>query len=191
MAFERPEQFKSIGAEILGKPTIAGRDGDKSIEFNGTTDGIIIPSNPLSGLSAFTVELSFYPGKDGLEKQRILHLGTVSGDRVLVETRLPGNDEWFLDTFIASGAANCTLFNRDTRHPLGQWYHLALVFDGILMRNYVNGFEENKGSLSFMPQQAGEASIGVRLNKICWFRGLFSRIRISDRALKPKDFISR
>ncbi len=128
---------------------------------------------------------------DGPEEQRIFHLGTVSGDRVLVETRLPGNDEWFLDTFIASGASNRTLFNRDKRHPLGQWYHLALVFDGTVMRNYVNGIKENMGRIDFSAHQDGSTSIGVRLNKVCWFRGLFSRIRISERALKPKDFISR
>lgn len=184
------EQFITGGAEILGSPRAVDTSIGPAIQYNGTTDAIILPDNPIIGLRKFSLELVFRPDFEGLREQRIFHLGESRGDRVLIETRLVGAGEWFLDTFISSGGSSCTLFNKETRHQLGKWYHLALVVDGRRMTNYVDGRRENRGELDFKPLTGGRTSIGVRLNRVCWFKGCFHGVRITPDVLGPTDFLT-
>ena len=60
--------------------------------------------------------------------------------------------EWCLDSFAKSGDAERTLLNRGRLHPLGAWYHAAMVYDGREFRNYVNGVLEGAGPLHLTPQ---------------------------------------
>jgi len=184
------EQFIRGGAEIVGSPQVVETSIGPAIQFNGATDAIILPDNPIIGLSKFSLELVFRPEIGGLPEQRIFHLGDSRGDRALIETRLPGDGEWFLDTFISSGGSSCTLFNKETRHQLGNWYHLAMIVDGHRMTNYVNSKMENHDVLDFNPLTGGRGSIGVRLNRVCWFKGCFFMVRITPELLDPADFMT-
>ena len=188
------DNLKNIGGRtpaVIGSPQITTTAGRKAVVFDGTGDGLVIDTNPVAGLKAFTVEAVFRPDAEGGKEQRWLHVqGDSRDDRVLLETRLDGQN-WFLDTFIKSGDSSRALFAENFKHPLGQWYHVALVFDGQTMTHYVDGKAEMSGPLTIAPLVQGKTSLGVRMNKVYWFKGAISKVRFTDRALKVSEFMKK
>jgi len=176
---------------IVGHPQVIDAPGGKAIAFDGVGDSLLLNTNPLAGAEAFTVEAVFRPEVGGAKEQRWFHIQEDNSEnRVLLETRLVG-DEWFLDTYIRSGENNRTLFAENFKHPLGAWYHVALVFDGKEMRHYVEGREEMSGPLTISPLTAGKTSIGVRMNRVYWFKGAVQKVRFTYRALQPSEFMKK
>ena len=191
------DNLKKIGGHgvtVIGSPRVIGTPKGKAVEFDGAHDGLLVGVNPVAGARAFTVEAVFRPDAGGLEEQRWLHIqGPTADGRVMLETRLRGQ-EWFLDTFIKNGPKaedGRTLFDEPFKHAVGNWYHVALVYDGAVMRNYVDGKEEMSGPLAVGPLGEGQTSIGVRQNRVHWFKGAISRLRFTPRALAPKEFMSK
>lgn len=176
---------------VIGDPKVTKAPGGKAVLFDGVGDGLQVNANPIAGARAFTIEAVFRPDAGGAKEQRWLHVQDSAADnRVLLETRTAGG-EWFLDTFIKSGAGSRTLYAENFRHPLGRWYHVALVYDGAVMRHYVDGREELSGPLAVGPLGEGRTSIGVRLNRVHWFKGAVGRVRFTPRALAPREFMSK
>ena len=188
------DNVKKIGSNpvtVIGHPRVTDGPGGKAVSFDGVGDALLINNNPLVGAQAFTVEAEFRPDAGGAKEQRWFHIQEDNSEnRVLLETRLAGN-EWFLDTFIRSGENNRTLYAETFKHPIGPWYHVALVFDGQEMRHYVDGKEEMAGPLTIAPLAAGRTSIGVRLNRVYWFKGAVRKLRFTRRALQPKEFMKK
>ena len=183
------EQLGSNKLDVSGQPAVIAGPCGPAIEFDGMRDALFIGTNPLAGLEAFTIELDFRPDEGGLAEQRFLHLGEADGDRVLFETRLTGAGYWYLDTYISSGDSDRALLNEGHLHPVGEWYHLVLTCDGRSETNFVNGVEEASGPIDFAPLTAGQTSIGVRLNRVCWFKGAIGRIRFTAGVLAPEEFM--
>jgi concanavalin A-like lectin/glucanase superfamily protein len=188
------DNLKKIGGHqinIVGEPQVIKASAGKAVLFDGVDDGLIVDDNPLAGAEAFTVEAVFRPDSGGSKEQRWFHIQDGSADnRVLLEIRLNG-DEWFLDTFIKSGTNSRPLYAENFKHRVGQWYHVALVFDGTTMRHYVDSHEELSGALTISPLGKGSSSIGVRMNRVFWFKGAIRRVRFTPRALLPKEFMSK
>jgi hypothetical protein len=175
----------------IGNPQIIAGPAGKAVLFNGSDQGLVIDVNPVAGLETFTVEAVFRPDAGGEKEQRWLHVqGDSRDDRVLLEIRVDG-DQWFLDTFIKSGAERLTLYADKFKHPLGRWYQVALVFDGTKMTHYVDGREEMAGALRIAPLVTGKTSLGVRMNRMYWFKGAISRVRFTPRALTPEEFMKK
>ena len=149
-----------------------------SISFNGVDDGLIFPVNPLAGLEQFTVEVLFRPDPDGLAEQRFVHFQDDSNNRGLIETRLLPDGRWFLDTYLHDGRTDSglTLADRGLLHPADQWYWAALVYDGETMTHFLNGEKEDEGKISFGPMGQGQTSVGVRLNRVFWYKGQIRKI---------------
>jgi len=176
---------------IVGHPKVIDAPGGKAIAFDGVGDSLLLNTNPLAGAKAFTLEAVFRPEAGGAKEQRWFHIQEDNSEnRVLLETRLVGG-EWFLDTYIRSGENNRTLYAENFKHPLGAWYHVALVFDGKEMRHYVEGREEISGPLTISPLNAGKTSIGVRMNRVYWFKGAVQKVRFTQRALQPIEFMNK
>ncbi|HJX89365.1 MAG TPA: LamG domain-containing protein [Pyrinomonadaceae bacterium] len=176
---------------IVGHPQVIDAPGGKAIAFDGVGDSLLLNTNPLAGAEAFTVEAVFRPEAGGAKEQRWFHIQEDNSEnRVLLETRLV-EDEWFLDTYIRSGENNRTLYAENFKHPLGAWYQVALVFDGKEMRHYVEGLEEMSGPLTISPLTAGKTSIGVRMNRVYWFKGAVQKVRFTQRALQPSEFMKK
>ena len=191
--WEFGDSSRCAGHEVttLGGPRFEHVDGKIAAVFNGTSDALIVDAQPLAGAKRFTVELVFRPDPFGAEEQRFLHLDTDDSNRILLETRLLSNDMWFLDTFILSQGVGRTLYAGEYRHPLGVWYHVALVCDGTVMSHYVNGVKEMEAPVGYGPVNAGKTSIGCRMNRVYWFKGAVRKIRFSHRALPVGEMMSR
>ena len=184
--------LESVGGNkttLVGSPRLNDAPNGKAVEFNGES-GLFLDVNPLAGLKQFTAEVVFQPSAAGAKEQRFLHFQeNDSENRLLFEIRLTDDNRWFLDTFIKSGDGNYTLYAEKFPHPIGPWYHAAVVMDGTTMRHYVNGIEEMATPIKFAPQIEGRTSIGVRINKVSWYTGAVRRVRITPRALTPNEFL--
>ena len=176
---------------VLGSPGVIDTPGGKAVEFNGESDGLLVGTHPLKSAEQFTLEVIFRPDADGFAEQRFFHLQEDgSNNRFLIEIRLTEDNQWYLDTFIASGETNQTLIDRQFLHPVGEWYNAALVFDGKEMCHYVNGVRELSAVLpSFTPHREGKTSIGVRINRVYWFKGAIRKARFTRRALNLDEFM--
>jgi hypothetical protein len=173
-----------------GNPRISNCKYGRAIRFDGLSDAIFLPDNPLHGLSCFTIEVLICPENDGPEEQRFLHIGEIDGDRLLLETRSTKDNKWFLDTFILSGQEKKAVIDPALVHPVDEWYHVALTVNKTgLMTNYINGKMELSGNVDFKPFNSGEMSIGARQNKVSWYKGSIYKIKISPEVLTPEYFM--
>jgi hypothetical protein len=171
-------------ADIVGAPRAIGSGAQAAIVFDGKADGLFVPDNPIAGWPAFTIEARFKPDGAGSEEQRFLHLEDGHKRRVLMETRVTRDRQWALDTFLFQDADHkLTLLDRTRLHPTDRWYWVALVYDGTRMSHYVDGVLELEGLVAFAPMSAGRTSIGVRQNRVSWFKGAIGEVRFTPAAL--------
>jgi hypothetical protein len=176
--------------QVLGAPRLTESPQGKAMEFDGRHDGIIVDANPLAGVERFTLEVIFRPASGGSKEQRFVHLQEAGDEnRILIETRLTGDSRWFLDTFIRSGETDQTLYAEKFLHPVGEWFQAALVFDGREMRHYVNGVQEMSALIQYHAMKPGQTSLGVRLNRVFWFKGAIRKVRFTRDTLAPADFL--
>jgi len=162
------ESIEGNSPSILGAPAVVETPEGKVTQFDGVDDALVFDLNPLAGAEAFTLEVVFRPDAGGNPEQRFVHMQEVEDHRVLVETRLTSNGEWFLDTFLKSGESECTLYAEKFLHPVGNWFHAALVYENGHMRHYVNGSKEMEGQVEFLPMSGGQTSATQRVLRPGW-----------------------
>jgi hypothetical protein len=174
----------------LGSPKVIDTDKGRAVEFDGVKDGILVDILPIAGAGKFTLEIVFRPDANGLKEQRFLHLQeNDSNSRTLIETRLTNDNKWYIDTYIETEKGKQALMNPANTHPVGQWYSASLVYDGREMRHYINGIQEMSKTLDFRPLNPGKTSIGVRMNKVYWFKGAVRKVRFTKDVLKPEELL--
>ena len=193
--FDRLDKIGGHSVTTLGHPRVIDTPGGKAVEFNGAADGLFIDVHPLAGAEAYTWEAIFRP--DGGEaEQRWFHLeenpanGADTNSRMLFEIRVI-NGQWCLDAFNKSSTAQKALMNRSNLHPLGVWYHVAAVYDGAEFRSYINGVQDGAAQVRLAPQGAGRTAVGVRMNKLFYFKGAVRTARFTRRALAPAEFLKQ
>ena len=178
------------GLSISGKPKIVKSPYGDAIWFNGIDDGFFLENNPLNGLSGFTIEVIVRQDADGPEEQRFLHIGGSDSDRLLLETRTTKENTWYLDTFILCGESKKAVIDPTLVHPTGKWYHVVLTLDEKgKMTNYINGKKELDGEVIYKQINSGAMSIGMRQNKVSWFKGAIYKIKISEGVIDQQKFM--
>lgn len=181
-------QNKREQTTILGNPKTVHSPYGKAVAFNGIDDALFLKEMPLKGLESFTVEMIFKPESNGIFEQRVLQIGEITGDRMLLEIRVLNNN-WYFDGFVASKGVKLALATEELLHPLEKWYHVAFVVTPNSLTTFVNEKQELHKNYTFNPIQEGQTSIGVRMNKVTWFKGAIYKIQISPEALKPNQFL--
>ncbi|WP_217494466.1 LamG domain-containing protein [Nibricoccus aquaticus] len=191
----RLDDLASLGGaktEIWGAPSRAKEGSGSSVRFDGKADGLVVPVIPISEWKAFTIEICFSVDADGQPEQRFLHLQDEKGRRVLIELRLLPGGQWCLDTFLYSDAAHrLTLIDRAKAHQVGRWHWAALTYADGRMTHFVDGVRECEGAIQFEPMSAtGRTSLGVRQNKVSWFKGAIREVRFTPEA-RPAEKLQR
>jgi hypothetical protein len=182
-------QVGGHATEVIGAPAPSGAGTEAALVFDGQADGIFVPANPLAGWRAFTIEVHFKPDGSGSEEQRFLHLEDGLQHRVLMELRARDR-RWSLDTFLFQDAGSkLTLLDRSITHPTDRWYWVALVYDGAKMSSYVNGELELSGEVDFPTMVPGRTSIGVRQNRVSWFKGAIAEVRFTPAAVAANSLM--
>ena len=187
--FDRLDSVGGHATTVLGSPRVIDTEVGKAVLFDGVDDALLIDAHPLEGAETFTWEAIFRP--DGGEPaQRWFHLQeTGTDDRLLFEIRVVG-DQWYFDSYVHSGPAETALIDQERLHPLGRWYHVAAVYDGIEFSNYIDGIQEGRQRIHVSPQKAGRVSVGVRINLVNYFKGAIRLARFTSRALTPREFLA-
>jgi len=183
---DKPESVGDFPSTVFGR-LASTREG---MVFDGAHDGILVPTNPIAGWTAFTVEILFSPADGGRAEQRFLHLEDANGSRALVELRSDPSGQWWLDTFLRDDDSQLTLIDSHKKHATGKWFWAALRYDGTTMTHFVDGEKECEGLVKFRPMSDGRVSIGVRQNKVFWFKGAIREVRFTPAAL-PVDQLQR
>jgi len=182
---ENPNAVGNYQPTILGNPSIVKDAYGTSLSFNGVNDGLIIPKIPIEGWKQFTIEVLFKPASDGPVAPRFIHFEDKDLNRGTFEARLTPSGEWYMDTFLKNGKTNkgLTLIDSTKLHITDRWYWAAMVYDGKKMTSYINGKKELEGDIDFPSVTGGDIAIGVRLNKVNWFKGQIKEIRFHSKAL--------
>jgi len=76
---------------------------------------------------------------------------------------------------------------RTKSHPAGEWTWVAMVYDGKVLRHFINGEKEMEGPVDFPPSASGKMSLGVRLNRVYWYKGAIGEVRFHPRALEGAE----
>ena len=191
--FDRIDRIGGHATTILGHPRLIDSPLGKAVEFNGVDDGLQLDVHPLAGAGTYTWEAIFRPD-GGNAEQRWFHLeenpanGSDDDNRMLFEIRVI-DGRWCLDAFNHTGAVQRALLNRQHLHPLGEWYHVAAVYDGHNFRSYIDGVEDGAAEIHLAPQGPGRTSVCVRINRLFYFKGAIRMARFTRRALDPFEFL--
>ncbi|QKJ30723.1 LamG domain-containing protein [Mucilaginibacter mali] len=177
---------------IQGAPSVATNGAFTGIAFNGVNDGLIIPASPINGWSRFTIQVLFKPDGDGPKEPRFIHFEDADKNRGTLEVRLTPKRQWYLDAHLKNGKLNkaVTLIDSTQLQPADRWYWVAMVYDGKKMSSYVNGVKQLESPMDFQPMNGGQIAIGMRLNKVAWFKGMVSEARFYPEALAPDQLLS-
>jgi hypothetical protein len=184
----RLDNLKQIGGYAVvreGAPRVTERGGVAGIEFDGLKDGLFVAKIPFAGTKAYTIEICFRPSEGGPKEQRFFHAEDVAGSRAMIETRLTGTGGWWLDTFLTNSrtGGGVTLVDATRLHQTEQWFWAALRYDGKTMAHFVNGKKEIERDAKFEPFGDGQISLGVRQNKVFWFKGAIREVRFHREAV--------
>jgi hypothetical protein len=185
---------------LIGAPTLIQTDLGKAVHFSsptGTTgDAIFLNINPLAGASAYTFEVIFRPSSAGLPEQRFFHLQeSASQSRRMFELRIH-DGKWCLDTVAFTYIPNektrsGVMLNCDADHlfPLDRWYAIAAIYDGKVLRAYVNGALQGEIAVDLLPLGPGRASVGTRIDQRNFFTGDIFLARFTNAALPIPELL--
>lgn len=201
------DNLKRIGGRPItpsGTPKIITWAGGKAIEFDGAHDSVLVRGRPLVGIPRFTIELIMRVD-GGPEEQKFLHIAQTdpatgldvhpvgtdhdANHRIMFELRAkPGG--YFLDAVLNGTAGKSVLATPEKLNSYGRWQNVAQSFDGTTYRTYVDGVLQGEMPAGFAPQGVGNVRIGARMEQLAHFKGAIARIRFTDRALAPREFLS-
>jgi hypothetical protein len=192
--------LKKIGGHsvtIFGNPEIIKTELGQAAKFDGVDDRLLVNNNPIGDAIEFTVEVIFKPDPayNISNQPRFIHIQDPDDSlskRIMIELRITEKNEWYLDGYMQTDAGQKTLVNKAMLHPTGKWQHAALTFKDNTFKTYVNGIQELSGTVDYKNKiinKTGKISIGGRMNEINYYCGLIKTLKITRKALEPKDFL--
>lgn len=173
--------------DVVGKPEIVQTEAGEAVKFDGKNDGLLIDNNPIAGMNNFSIEVYFKPfsGYPENKEQRFLHLQDPENDdrRILIELRLNSENQWYGDWFIKSEDESLTLIDSTLTHPVNEWATIKLTYENGQIKGYINEKQEMAGEIEYLPiGKNGKVSIGSRMDKRSWFKGMIKEVRFSEQA---------
>jgi len=197
--FDSISQINGLPTTVVGAPRVVATEIGKAVRFEGQAtegDALFIGDNPLAGAGAYTFEVIFRPMAGGRQAQRFFHVQeNGSESRRMFEIRIV-DDKWCLDTVAFTSppgekVRSAVMLNCDAQHvfPLDRWYAVAAVYDGKMLRGYVNGILQGEMAANLLPLGKGGTSVGTRYTKRDYFSGDIYSARFSARALGVGEFL--
>ena len=190
-------EISGHGVTVFGNPEVVDTEVGKAVKFDGDSDMLLVDFNPLGNTTEFTVEVVLKPDAAYPEniKPRFLHFqdpDDPDAKRLMVELRLNAENQCYLDAFLKTDTSNLALIDPKLVHPTEEWLHAAVTYKNNTLTTYINGEKQLSGQIGYWDafiNPTGKVSIGGRMNKVDYFRGLIKTVKVSKVALKPADFI--
>ena len=177
-ALEKSSVEKKLDA-IFQEPPCA-------LKFNGLTDFIRVPSLSYDGTGPITIEAIVMPAANDREQHVVSNL-----QRAGLSLGIASTGEW---TFALGAARARRVAKSSLPAVIGEWVHLAGVFDGQNVMLYVNGVRQpvqaavaGKPASSIFPFLIG-ADPEPRGQHANFFSGLIDAVRVSNSAKYTKNF---
>lgn len=176
-------------ATLLGGPTrVAGKYGN-ALSFDQVNDYLSVPNSSSLNFSGNAATLSMW-----------LNPAPISGDSVVLGKFWNTNMsspyyQYGLELnggttphFYVGTASGVTSAYMTTPLALGQWTHLAVVFDGLTAQFYVNGAMVRSMSLvASITARGMPLRMGADANTGQFYKGLLDNVRIYSRALSGTE----
>jgi hypothetical protein len=191
------EQIGGHAVTVFGDPMVVEVDGGKAVAFDGDEDQLLIDANPIGDAREFTVEVVFRPEACYPENMdpRFVHIqdpADPENKRVLIELRLNEQNMCYIDGYILTDTDNLALIDNTLVHPTEAWLHAAMTYKDGILTTYVQGKRELSGAVGYdqlIVNPTGKTSLGGRMDKRNWFRGMIRTLRVTRRALSPEEFL--
>jgi hypothetical protein len=163
--------------------TTQGRFGN-ALSFNGVNAWVTVPSNAVLNLTtAMTLEAWVFPTVQGGLWHNVLIKERTGGE---VYNLYANTDTGVPAAFAVRSAAPAAPVGTAgvSPIPLNAWTHLAVTYDGAMLRLYVNGTQVGSTAMTgSMVTSTGALRIGGNSIWGEYFQGQIDEIRIYNRAL--------
>jgi hypothetical protein len=168
----------------VARAPAAGKFGS-ALTFDGVNDMLTVPdANSLDFTTAMTIEAWVNPTTSGGSAWRTVVLKEQSGALVYA---LYANMDAVRPSF--HGFSTSEFDTRGTAAvPANTWTHLAGVFDGLMLRLYVNGTQVSSTAMTG-PLTTSTGALRMGGNGIWgeWFAGRIDEVRLYNRALSTAE----
>lgn len=191
------EKIGGHAVQVSGNPQIVKTELGKAVKFDGIGDQLLIDFNPVKSEKEFTVELIFkpdscYPNNTEPRFVQIQDPDDRVGKRIMMELRVNEKNECYLDGFMKTDSESLTLINDSLVHPTNVWHHIAITYKDSILTTYFDGIKELSGIIKYTDQivnPIGKTSLGARMNKVAYYKGMMRAFKVTHAALEPNDFI--
>jgi hypothetical protein len=180
----------------IGNPKVISSGEEKGVLFHGIRDQLILFADPIKDAKEFTIEIVLKPfsADTSNNEPRIFYLQDSVNEnrRISMELRVTSNGQWYFDGFIKSELSRKALIDEHLLHPVNQWAHIAITYKDRILTTYINGVQELSGEVDFLPMLGDNirVSLGARIVRKNYFRGILRTVRITNRKLTPVQFIT-
>ena len=158
--------------------TTSGKYG-KALTFDGVNDRIAVSSSSSLQLTAGVTLSAWVKPAAAFGYKLALGQAGVSDLTYGLYSSLPSP--------LPSARAHGSATSGATPVPLNQWSHLAMTYDGAMLRLYVGGTQAAQYAMSVAPTSSGALSIGGHLSPAQWFNGALDEVRVYNRALTAQE----
>ena len=167
---------------------------DGAVTFSGNTPGgyaasgyMLAPYSPILNPPRFTAEAWLSPadldGTLGSPNHCAFSCGDFASPRAGWLVYQSG-EGWNLRMYNRNGTATSLSISGGGAPVAGNWYHLAVVFDGTTARLYINGAQVASGNpSSYVPGSAGGLCVGARSDNPFGWNGVADEVAFYTNAL--------
>jgi subtilisin family serine protease len=190
--------YDSVGTNhgtLVNGPVWTTGQIDGALSFDGVDDYVKIPdSNSLDVTSQatlcawiYTTSLTAGQGIVG----RWNYSSSPSKESILLEARGDVDDRIRFNISTDGGIPTETVVASQQKFVANTWYHVAGTYDGVRMRLYINGQEDNSTPKSGnIFTSDSEWNIGAfNYGGVAYFEGTIDDVRIYDRALSAAEIL--
>lgn len=158
----------------------AGRFGS-ALSFNGTNARVNVPdAASLDLTTGMTMEAWVRPAALGTAWRTILMKESTGGLAYALYSAMPASRP---SAYVNLGGADLEV-RGSAALPLNAWSHVAVTYDGAVVRFYVNGTQvESRNAAGALRVTTGAFRIGGNAVWGEWYQGLIDEVRIYNRAL--------
>ena len=167
-------------------------DGAVTLSGNGyTAPGYMLtPYNPILNTPAFTAEGWFNPAEVDGTLAGPTHCAFSCGDFASPRAGwlvYQSGEGWNLRMYNRNGTTFSLSISGGGAPVVGNWYHVAVVFDGTTARLYINGAQVASGApSSYVPGTAGGLAVGVRSDNPFGWNGVADEVACYTNALSAE-----
>ena len=180
----------NIATLVNGVARTTGNYGG-GLTFDGVNDYLTIPNSPSLNIAGSGLTLSMWirpqalSGGDSVVLGKFWNATTMTSPYYQYGLELAGGT---VPTFYVGTTSGVLSASMGSALALGQWSHLAVVFDGSQVRYYLNGLLVTTASLpATITARGNPFQLGADNLPSQFFKGSLDEVRIYNRALTAQD----